>query len=81
MGKCFAQNVRKRIKLGKVVPNIIMKSINKMLKPLVRFAIEFSKTNEAEIITIAFIEDRALNIDNLAIRVRHHKNLLLNNAI
>ena len=53
MGKCFAQNVRKRIKLGKVVPNIIMKSINKMLKPLVRFAIEFSKTNEAEIITIA----------------------------
>ena len=53
MGKCFVQNVRKRIKLGKVVPNIIMKSINKMLKPLVRFAIEFSKTNEAEIITIA----------------------------
>ena len=31
--------------------------------------------------SIAFIEDRALNIDNLAIRVRHHKNLLLNNAI
>ena len=25
--------------------------------------------------SIAFIDDRALNIDNLAIRVRHHKNL------
>ena len=30
---------------------------------------------------IAFIEELALNIDNLAIRVRHHKNLSLNNAI
>ena len=51
MGKCFVQNAPKRIRLGKVGHNIIMKCINKISKPLVKFAIEFSKINEAEIIT------------------------------
>ena len=51
MGKFFVQNAPKRIKLGKVGPNIITKSIDKISKPLVKFVIEFSKTNEVEIIT------------------------------